>query len=77
VAGVCPFVQLIAYLRSRIPFYLAEEATEAIKPVVGEHYHKETGSFLGSLWNTFNTCKYVVEDPAAPGTLKWAEPKTK
>ncbi|KAK3990141.1 putative delta(12) fatty acid desaturase [Cladorrhinum sp. PSN332] len=68
---------VIHHLFPRIPFYLAEEATEAIMPVIGDHYHKETGSFLGSLWHTFTKCKYVVEDPAAPGALKWAEPKTK
>lgn len=62
-------------MSSRIPFYKAEEATEAIKPVVGDLYHQEKGSFLGSLWKTFTTCKYVEADPTAPGTLKWAESK--
>jgi bifunctional Delta-12/omega-3 fatty acid desaturase len=57
----------------RIPFYYAEEATEAIKPVVGNHYHKETRSFIGQLWSTWNTCKYVEADPHVPGALIWGK----
>lgn len=58
---------------SRIPFYHAEEATDAVMPVIKDHYHKEERSFLGQLWSTWNTCKYVEADPAVPGTLKWGK----
>ncbi|KAK4198061.1 fatty acid desaturase-domain-containing protein [Triangularia verruculosa] len=64
---------VVHHLFPRIPFYKAEEATEAIKPVVGDLYRQEKGSFLGSLWKTFTTCKYVEADPNEPGALKWAE----
>ncbi len=57
----------------RIPFYRAEEATEALKPLLGDLYHREERSFLGQLWESWTTCKYVEADPAAPGTLKWAK----
>jgi omega-6 fatty acid desaturase (delta-12 desaturase) len=57
----------------RIPFYKAEEATEAIKPLLGDLYHRDDRSFMGQLWSTFTQCKYVEKDPAAPGALKWAE----
>ncbi|KAK1751276.1 fatty acid desaturase-domain-containing protein [Echria macrotheca] len=63
---------VVHHLFPRIPFYYAEEATEAIKPVVGDLYHRESRSFIGQLWETFTTCKYVEEDPAMPGVLKWA-----
>lgn len=62
-------------LNRRIPFYRAEEATEAIKPLLGDLYHKDSRSFLGQLWETWTKCKYVEADPAVPGALKWAESK--
>lgn len=58
-------------LSSRIPFYYAEDATEAIKPMLGDLYHSAPGSFYGDLWTTFSHCKYVENDPAMPGVMKW------
>lgn len=58
--------------RSRIPFYKAEEATEAIRPKLGKLYHRDTRSFLGQLWSVFTTCKYVEKDPNEPGAMRWA-----
>ncbi|KAL2141062.1 hypothetical protein VTI28DRAFT_2909 [Corynascus sepedonium] len=66
---------VVHHLFPRIPFYKAEEATEAIKPLLGDLYHREERSFLGQLWSTFTQCKYVEADPAVPGALKWAEKK--
>ncbi|GAB1320883.1 Fatty acid desaturase domain-containing protein [Madurella fahalii] len=63
---------VVHHLFPRIPFYYAEEATEAIKPLLGDLYRRDDRSFLGQLWSTFTKCKYVEEDPAVPGTLKWA-----
>ncbi|KAK3301673.1 fatty acid desaturase-domain-containing protein [Chaetomium strumarium] len=64
---------VVHHLFPRIPFYKAEEATEAIKPLLGDLYHRDDRSFIGQLWSTFTQCKYVESDPAAPGALKWAE----
>lgn len=58
---------------SRIPFYHAEEATEAIKPVLGDLYHHDGRSFIGQLWQSFTTLRYVEKDPNAPGALRWAK----
>lgn len=48
---------------STIPFYHADEASEAIKPVMGEHYRAnvEGGSlgFLNSLWQSARWCQWV------------------
>ena len=48
---------------STIPFYHADEATEAIKPVMGRHYRSDTkdGSvgFIKSLWTTARNCQWV------------------
>ncbi|KAK4239597.1 bifunctional D12/D15 fatty acid desaturase [Achaetomium macrosporum] len=66
---------VVHHLFPRIPFYKAEEATEAIKPLLGDLYHRDDRAFIGQLWSTFTRCKYVEKDPAAPGALKWAENK--
>lgn len=60
---------------SRIPFYKAEEATEAIRPKLGKLYHRDERSFLGQLWSVFTTCKYVEKDPNVPGAMRWADLK--
>lgn len=60
---------------SRIPFYKAEEATEAIKPKLGALYHRDERSFMGQLWSVWTNCKYVEKDPNVPGAMRWAENK--
>ncbi|CEJ91503.1 hypothetical protein VHEMI07207 [[Torrubiella] hemipterigena] len=70
--GIIGF-HVIHHLFPRIPFYKAEEATEAILPVIGDLYHREPSSFLGSLWNTFSKCKYVESDPDHHGAMRWAK----
>ncbi|KAI1097859.1 fatty acid desaturase-domain-containing protein [Jackrogersella minutella] len=64
---------VVHHLFSRIPFYHAEEATRAIKPLLGDLYHSDESSFVGSLWETSRSCQYVENDPANPGVLKWAK----
>jgi omega-6 fatty acid desaturase / acyl-lipid omega-6 desaturase (Delta-12 desaturase) len=48
---------------STIPFYHADEATEAIKPVMGKHYRSDVkdGSigFLKSLYRNMRSCQWV------------------
>lgn len=44
---------------SRIPFYNAREATEAIKEVMGEHYQYSDKNMWKSLWDTGRSCQYV------------------
>lgn len=58
---------------SRIPFYHAEEATFAIKPILGDLYHRDERSFMGQLWSNFTQCKYVEADESSPGALKWVQ----
>ncbi|KAJ5888957.1 Oleate hydroxylase FAH12 [Penicillium taxi] len=61
---------VVHHLFPRIPFYHAEEATNAIVPFLGEKYHLEEEFFLKSLVNTFNNCT-VVHNPDAEGALHW------
>jgi omega-6 fatty acid desaturase (delta-12 desaturase) len=59
---------------STIPFYHADEATEAIKPVMGKHYRAnvEGGSlgFLKSLWTSARWCHWVEPCEGAVGEGK-------
>lgn len=64
---------VVHHLFSRIPFYYAEEATKAIKPLLGDLYHSDDHSFMGSLWEASRSCQYVENDPTNPGVLKWAQ----
>ncbi|KAF5677361.1 omega-6 fatty acid desaturase (delta-12 desaturase) [Fusarium heterosporum] len=64
---------VIHHLFPKIPFYYADEATEAIKPVVGDHYCRDDRNFLGQLWTIFGTLKYVEHDPTNPGAMRWAK----
>ncbi|KKF95811.1 Delta(12) fatty acid desaturase [Ceratocystis platani] len=63
---------VVHHLFSRIPFYYAEDATEALVPVLGDLYFKEDANFWSSLWTTFRSCNYVVKDTRVPGAMKWS-----
>ncbi|KAK3704062.1 hypothetical protein LTR37_014037 [Vermiconidia calcicola] len=56
---------------STIPFYHADEASEAIKPVMGQHYRAnvEGGSlgFLKALWQSARWCQWVEPNEGAQG----------
>lgn len=56
---------------STIPFYNADEASEAIKPVMGEHYRSNTegGSlgFLKALYDSARWCQWVEPIEGAKG----------
>lgn len=47
---------------SRIPFYNAREASEAIKKVMGEHYQHSDENMWLSLWKSGRWCQYVDGD---------------
>ncbi|KAM0691411.1 hypothetical protein Q7P36_010182 [Cladosporium allicinum] len=59
---------------STIPFYHADEATEAIKPVMGQHYRAdvEDGSwgFIRALYKTARWCQWVEANEGAEGENK-------
>ncbi|KAK3055823.1 Oleate hydroxylase fah12 [Extremus antarcticus] len=56
---------------STIPFYHADEATEAIKPIMGQHYRSNTdgGSigFIKSMWTSARWCQWVEPNEGAKG----------
>ncbi|MCJ1295030.1 Oleate hydroxylase fah12 [Xylographa carneopallida] len=59
---------------STIPFYNADEASEAIKKVMGEHYRSdvEGGSvgFLKSIWKSARWCQWVEASEGTTGEAK-------
>ncbi|KAL8677750.1 MAG: hypothetical protein Q9186_005860 [Xanthomendoza sp. 1 TL-2023] len=65
---------VLHYFVSTIPFYHADEATEAIKPVMGQHYRSQTegGSigFLKGLWRSSRWCQWVERSEGAEGLEK-------
>jgi omega-6 fatty acid desaturase (delta-12 desaturase) len=56
---------------STIPFYHADEATEAIKLVMGKHYRSDTADgslgFLHSIWKSFRWCQWIEPNEGATG----------
>ncbi|ORY05712.1 delta-12 fatty acid desaturas-like protein [Clohesyomyces aquaticus] len=60
--GVIEF-HVIHHLFSRIPFYHAEEATNAIIPLLGDSYHAEkSGSYIYGIWESFTKCQWIEPD---------------
>ena len=59
---------------STIPFYHADEASEAIKPVMGKHYRSDVrgGSwgFVLSLWTNTRSCQWIEPNENAEGENK-------
>ncbi|KNG50326.1 delta fatty acid desaturase [Stemphylium lycopersici] len=59
---------------STIPFYHADEATEAIKPIMGRHYRSDTKDgpigFLKALWKSARWCQWVEPSVGAEGEGK-------
>ncbi|KAI5785221.1 fatty acid desaturase-domain-containing protein [Pyronema domesticum] len=57
-----------------IPFYNADEATEAIKKVMGVHYRSDTKGgpvgFITALWKSSRWCQWVEESEGAEGEAK-------
>jgi len=49
------------HLFSTMPFYHAEEATEAIKKVLGDYYLYDPTPIPAALWRSFANCKYVED----------------
>ncbi|KAL8922515.1 MAG: hypothetical protein Q9208_005137 [Pyrenodesmia sp. 3 TL-2023] len=59
---------------STIPFYNADEATEAIKPIMGQHYRSNVEGgplgFLRSMWNSARMCQWIEPCEGAKGENK-------
>ncbi|CAI5741572.1 unnamed protein product [Hyaloperonospora brassicae] len=47
---------------SKMPFYHCEEATNAMKPVLGKFYLKDTTPAPLAVWRSYKHCKFVEDD---------------
>jgi len=52
------------HIFSKMPFYNAAEATEYIKPILGQYYLKDETPVFSALWRSFRNCKFVPDDGA-------------
>ncbi|GBF97029.1 hypothetical protein Rsub_09502 [Raphidocelis subcapitata] len=57
------------HLFSQMPHYHAEEATEAIKKVLGPYYCRDPRNVLAALWQETCSCHYVAPDAPGGGVL--------
>jgi omega-6 fatty acid desaturase / acyl-lipid omega-6 desaturase (Delta-12 desaturase) len=59
---------------STIPFYHADEASEAIKKVMGRHYRSDTKNgpwgFISAMWRSARWCQWVEPSDGAKGEGK-------
>ncbi|KAI0007582.1 fatty acid desaturase-domain-containing protein [Xylariaceae sp. FL0662B] len=60
---------VVHHLVSSIPFYHAQEATEAVKKVMGKHYHADRDTpLLSAFWRNQRDCQFVEESPGMEGS---------
>jgi len=52
------------HLFSTMPHYHAEEASAAIKPVLGKYYKEDKRNVFVAMWKDWNVCRFVAPDEA-------------
>ncbi len=57
------------HLFSKMPFYHAEEATNALKPILGPYYKRDDRNVFVALWQDSSSCIYVAPDVKGEGIL--------
>jgi len=54
---------VLHHLFSKIPHYHAIEASEAIKPILGDYYFESNEPILSALYKNMKSCKFVDDSP--------------
>lgn len=57
------------HLFSQMPHYHAQEATEALKPVLGAYYKGDGRNVFAAMWSDYKKCRYVAPDTVGSGIL--------
>ena len=65
---------VVHHLFSMMPHYHAEEATEAVKALLGDYYRYDSTPIYRALWNSFRDCTELYPDSKQKG-VHWFEPK--
>nr|ACF98528.1 delta-12 fatty acid desaturase [Chlorella vulgaris] len=55
------------HLFSTMPHYHAKEATEALKPILGDYYRYDDRPLLKAMWQDFSLCRYAAPDTPGSG----------
>lgn len=53
---------VVHHLFHTMPWYHAQEATEAVKPLLGKYYLEDKTPIARALWRSWNACKYVDDE---------------
>jgi omega-6 fatty acid desaturase (delta-12 desaturase) len=65
---------VVHHLFSAMPHYHAEEATAAVKGMLGEYYRYDSTPIAVALWNSFRDCTALYPDESSKG-VHWFQPK--
>lgn len=65
---------VVHHLFHTMPHYHAQEATEAVKPLLGDYYRFDDTPVAKALWNSYRDCDVLYPDPKQQG-VHWFEPK--
>ncbi|KAL4436995.1 hypothetical protein ABPG75_004134 [Micractinium tetrahymenae] len=55
------------HLFSTMPHYHAQEATQALKPVLGDYYRCDNRPLLKAMWTDYTLCRYAAPDTPGGG----------
>lgn len=60
---------VVHHLFSTMPHYRAQEATEAVKPILQNYYKRDDRFIFQALWEDYGKCRYVTEEVKGSGIL--------
>ncbi len=60
---------VVHHLFSTMPHYHAQEATEAVKPILARYYVRDDRFIFRALWEDYSQCRYVAEEAKGSGIM--------